>query len=231
MSFLQNFLNNLDVSALRTLAISAIASLVCIILHECAHGFAADCMGDHTARRNGRLSWNPVRHIDAFGLLMMVTVGVGWAKPVPVDARNFKHPKRGMAITALAGPVSNFLLAAAALFLAGVLYRLPLGSMSDALWTAYSFVWMLLVRVAVLSVGLGLFNLIPIPPLDGSKVLFSFLPERIYFFILRYERYVMLAVMLVMWSGVFDAPLNAAIRAVLRVLCTLTGFPQTVFGF
>lgn len=231
LAFLQNFLNNLDVTAIRSLVISVIASLVCIILHECAHGFAADCMGDHTARAYGRLSWNPLRHIDAFGLLMMVTVGVGWAKPVPVDARNFKHPKRGMAITALAGPVSNLLLAALALFLAGLLYRVPVSGLGNAGWQAYLFIWTLLVRIAVLSVGLGLFNLIPIPPLDGSKVLLSFLPDKAYFQVLRYERYVMIVLMVLIWFGVFDTPLNACIRGALRVLCTLTGFPPAVLGF
>lgn len=230
MAFLQNFLNNLDTQAIRSLIITVIASLVCIILHECAHGFAADRMGDPTARRSGRLSWNPLRHIDAFGLLMMVTVGVGWAKPVPVDPRNFRHPKRGMAMTALAGPLSNFVLSIAALFFGGILYRLPFTSTSGAVWQIYLFVWSLLVRIAVLSIGLGVFNLIPIPPLDGSKVLLSLLPDRFYFRVLHYERYIMIVLVVAVWTGVFDAPLNAAIRSVLYLLCKLTGFPTSVFG-
>lgn len=231
MAFLQNFLNNLDTQALQNLIITVVASLVCIILHECAHGFAADCMGDPTARRSGRLSWNPLRHIDAFGLLMMVTVGVGWAKPVPVDPGNFKHPKRGMAVTALAGPVSNFILSTAALFLSGLLYHLPFVSASGAVLKIYTFVWSLLVRIAILSVGLGVFNLIPIPPLDGSKVLLSLLPDRVYFRVLHYERYIMIALVVAVWMGIFDAPLNVAIRSVLYLLCKLTGFPVSVFGF
>ena len=96
MSYFQDFLQNLDLSALGSLVVQAIAALICIIFHECAHGFAADRLGDHTARNRGRLSWNPIRHIDPFGLLMMVVAGVGWAKPVPVNPNNFKHPKRGM---------------------------------------------------------------------------------------------------------------------------------------
>lgn len=231
MAFLQNFLNNLDTQAIRSLIITVVASLACIILHECAHGFAADRMGDPTARHSGRLSWNPFRHIDAFGLLMMVTVGVGWAKPVPVDPRNFKHPKRGMAVTALAGPLSNFILSIAALFLGSVLYQAPLTDVNGAVWQIYLFVLSLLVRIAVLSVGLGIFNLIPIPPLDGSKVLLSLLPDRIYFRVLHYERYIMIAVVVAVWMGIFDAPLNVAIRSVLYLMCKLTGFPTSVFGF
>ena len=231
MAFLQNFLNNLDTQAIRSLIITVVASLVCIILHECAHGFAADRMGDPTARHSGRLSWNPFRHIDAFGLLMMVTVGVGWAKPVPVDPRNFKHPKRGMAVTALAGPLSNFVLSIAALFLGSVLYQVPLTDVNGAVWQIYLFVLSLLVRIAVLSIGLGVFNLIPIPPLDGSKVLLSLLPDRIYFRVLHYERYIMIAVVVAVWTGIFDAPLNVAIRSALYLMCKLTGFPTSVFGF
>lgn len=232
MSFLQQFLNNLDVQGLISLAVRILAALVCIIFHECAHGFAADRLGDSTARSSGRLSWNPLRHIDPFGLVMMIVAGVGWAKPVPVDARNFKNPKRGMAMTALAGPVSNLLLAILALALASPLYRFLIYSTIGAtLWNALLFLFNLLVRVAMLSVGLGLFNLIPIPPLDGSKVLFSLLPDRIYFTILRYERYVMLVLFLLVFSGLLDGPLNVCISHVLYLLCRLTGFPTAVLGF
>lgn len=232
MSFLQQFLNNLDVQGLISLAVRILAALICIIFHECAHGFAADRLGDPTARSSGRLSWNPLRHIDPFGLLMMIVAGVGWAKPVPVDARNFKNPKRGMAITALAGPVSNLLLAILALALASPLYRfLVYSAIGASLWNVLLFVFNLLVRIAMLSVGLGLFNLIPIPPLDGSKVLFSFLPDRVYFTILRYERYVMLVLFLLVFSGLLDGPLNFCISHVLYLLCRLTGFPTAVLGF
>lgn len=231
MSYARDFLNNLDLQALLSLLLRVIAALVCIIVHECAHGFAADRLGDPTARVNGRLSWNPFRHIDPFGLLMMVVAGVGWAKPVPVDARNFKKPKQGMAITALAGPVSNFLLAVVFLALASAAYRLPvLLSFSASGWRVYFTVLSFFMRAAVLSVGLGLFNLIPIPPLDGSKVLFSFLPNRIYFTILRYERYVMLALFALVFLGVLDAPLHYCISHVLYWLCRLTAFPPAMLG-
>ena len=169
MSYFQDFLQNLDLSALGSLVVQAVAALICIIFHECAHGFAADRLGDHTARNRGRLSWNPIRHIDPFGLLMMVVAGVGWAKPVPVNPNNFRHPKRGMALTALAGPAANFLLAIICLLVGNGLIilgqRIVAGT---AAASVFLFFYRLILRMAVLNVGLGLFNLIPIPPLDGA---------------------------------------------------------------
>lgn len=227
MSFLRTFTQSLDISALIALLTQVAAALICIIFHECAHGFAADRMGDHTARHNGRLSWNPLRHIDPFGLIMMIVAGVGWAKPVPVNPGNFRHPKRGMAITALAGPVANFAMAIAATFLLSLIYRSPLNLWAQPVY----FVFMMLYRIAVLSVGLGVFNLIPIPPLDGSKVLFSFFPDRIYFTILRYERYITLALFALIFWGVLDGPLHYGIRFVMRWICLLTGMPASALGF
>lgn len=227
MSFLRTFTQSLDLFALIDLLTQIAAALICIIFHECAHGFAADRMGDHTARQRGRLSWNPLRHIDPFGLIMMVVAGVGWAKPVPVNPGNFRHPTRGMAITALAGPAANFAMAIAATFLLGLLYRSPLNLWAQPVY----FIFMLLYRLALLSVGLGVFNLIPIPPLDGSKVLFSFFPDRIYFTILRYERYIMLALFALIFWGVLDAPLHYGIRQVMRWICLLTGMPASALGF
>ncbi len=232
MSYLQDFLRNLDLSALGSLVVQALAALICIIFHECAHGFAADRLGDHTARNHGRLSWNPLRHIDPFGLLMMVVAGVGWAKPVPVNPNNFKHPKRGMALTALAGPAANFLLAVICLLIGNGLISLGQNIVTGtAAASVFLFFYRLILRMAVLNVGLGLFNLIPIPPLDGAKVLFSFLPDRVYFKVMQYERYIMLGLfLLVAVGGVFDDPLNACIRQVLRWLCILTGFPASILG-
>lgn len=226
MSFLRTFANSFDPSRLLMLVIQAAVALLCIIIHECAHGFAADRMGDHTARRSGRLSWNPLRHIDPFGLIMMIVAGVGWAKPVPVNPGNFRHPKRGMAITALAGPAANFVLAYAALICMGLIYRSSLSLWSEPVY----FLFVTLFQIASLSVGLGVFNLIPIPPLDGSKVLFSFLPDLIYFTILRYERYIMLALFALVFVGVLDAPLRLGINQVLRWLCILAGMPPAALG-
>ena len=219
MGSLQNFLDHMDWWGLITLLVSAVAALLCITFHELSHGFAAYRLGDPTAKNAGRLTLNPIKHIDVMGLIMMIVVKVGWAKPVPVDMRYFKRPKRDMAITALAGPVSNFLLALAALLICSLLYNF--GRVTHASLIALCF----FSNVAILSVGLGLFNLIPISPLDGSKVLFSVLPDRAYYTILRYEKYVMGLLILLTFVGVFDKPLSFLIVGVLRGFCALTRFP------
>ena len=148
--------------------------LLCLTVHETCHGLAAYALGDPTAKRMRRLSLNPLHHIDWLGLASMLLCGFGWAKPVPVDMRYFKHPRAGMAVTALAGPASNFLLALGALFLASLIFRMA------AVGPVLAWLFYFLLSTAMLSVGLGLFNLIPIPPLDGSKVLFALLPDRAY---------------------------------------------------
>lgn len=174
--------------------------LVCLTVHETCHGLAAYALGDPTAKRMRRLSFNPLHHIDWLGLASMVICGFGWAKPVPVDMRYFKNPKAGMAVTALAGPASNFLLALGMLFAASVL---PVGWATE-----------FLLSTAILSIGLGLFNLVPIPPLDGSKVLFALLPQRAYYTLMRYERYGMLVLLLLVSLDVGSGALSAAITAV-----------------
>ena len=184
-------------------AVLVAASLLCITFHETCHGLVAYWLGDPTAKRAGRLTLNPLRHIDIGGLLMMALFRFGWAKPVPVDMRYFKKPKQGMALTALAGPVSNFVLALLALLCARLVYH-----QYGALW---DFIFDLLLTTAYLSIGLGLFNLIPISPLDGSKVLFAFLPDSAYEKLMRYEKYGMIALLILVWLGVGDNVLSTAI--------------------
>ena len=185
-----------------------IAVLLCLTVHETCHGLAALALGDPTAKRMHRLSFNPLHHIDWLGLAAMFVCGFGWAKPVPVDMRYFKNPKAGMALTALAGPVSNFLLALLAMLAASLMVRLaPVTGLT--LWALY-----FLIDLAILSIGLGLFNLIPIPPLDGSKVLFSLLPEKAYYTLMRYERYGMLVLLAIVWLDIGGNFLSNAIGSV-----------------
>lgn len=179
--------------------------LVCLTVHETCHGLAALALGDPTAKRMHRLSFNPLHHIDWLGLASMVICGFGWAKPVPVDMRYFKKPKTGMALTALAGPVSNLLLALLLMLCASLTASFaPVNAVT--VWL-FSF----LTGTAVLSIGLGLFNLVPIPPLDGSKVLFSLLPERAYYTLMRYERYGMVVLLLIVWLDIGGNYLSNAI--------------------
>ena len=209
----------MDWWGLITLLISAVAALLCITLHELSHGFVAWRLGDPTAKNAGRLTLNPIKHLDLMGLLMMVVVKVGWAKPVPVDMRYFKHPKRGMAITALAGPAANFLTALAAAALSSAVWHFaPINQLT-------LLALCLLSNLALLGVGMGLFNLIPISPLDGSKILFALLPDRAYYTILRYEKYVMGLLIVLVLLGVFNKPLSFLMVQCLRGLCALTGMP------
>ena len=217
-----NVLNHLDWSFLVNILLTVIPALVCITLHELSHGLVAYKLGDPTAKNAGRLTLNPIKHIDIMGLLMMLIARFGWAKPVPVDMRYFKNPKRGMAVTALAGPVSNVLIAAVAFALYGGVF--------DALRKSDvgQVILEIIYTTGYLSLALALFNLIPIPPLDGAKVLFSFLPDRAYGFMLRYERYVMLLLFVLVFFGVLNGPLGFLVNAAARGLCHVTGLPLTV---
>ena len=203
MHYLTNLWDALDFGSLESILLRVAAVFLCLTIHETCHGLAAYALGAPTAKRAHRLSLNPLRHIDWLGLIMMVVAGFGWAKPVPVNPNYFKKPKQGMALTALAGPVSNFVLALLALLCARLVYH-----QYGALW---DFIFDLLLTTAYLSVGLGLFNLIPISPLDGSKVLFAFLPDSAYEKLMRYEKYGMIALLILVWLGVGDNVLSTAI--------------------
>ena len=183
MDYILNLFQELNVQAILDTLMRVVAIFLCLTIHEAAHGVAAYWLGDPTAQQQHRLSLNPLHHIDWFGLLMMFTVGFGWAKPVPVDMSRFKNPKRGMAITALAGPASNFLLAFVLLLIGRGIYD----------YASYSAFWNVAFNFCVyvaapLSVGLGMFNLLPIPPLDGSRLLTAFLPDRLYWQVMRFEQ-------------------------------------------
>lgn len=207
-----NILRNLDWTVLTDIIFSVIPALICITLHELSHGAVAYLLGDRTAKNMGRLTLNPIKHIDITGLITLVVFKFGWAKPVPVNMRNFKNPKAGMAITALAGPVSNFIISIFMLILYGALF-IPLGNSQFGI-----IVLETIYTTAYLSIALGLFNLIPIPPLDGSKVMFSVMSDSAYFKLMRYERYGMIALVVIMVTGIIDGPIYAALNFVFDLL-------------
>lgn len=213
-----NILNNFEWSYLYQRAISLVAALLCIIIHEISHGFVSYKLGDNTAKSMGRLTLNPIKHIDLFGLLAFVFFGFGWAKPVQIDPRNFKRPKRDMAITALAGPVSNFVLAVFMLFLLGVLF--PFIKTSIAGQIILDIVYL----TAAFSVTLGIFNLIPVPPLDGSKVLFSVASDELYGKLLRFERFGYIFLLLVLFINYRSNFIGVASNAVMNHLASVTQF-------
>ena len=218
LHYLTNLFQQSDLTNLTSLGLRVVSVFLCLTIHETSHGLAAYALGDPTAKKEHRLSLNPLRHIDPLGLLMMFFVGFGWAKPVPVDMRYFKNPKSGMALTALAGPLSNFVLAIILLLICKYMaYTVAVTAFTLGL---YQFLFI----TAFLSVGLGTFNLLPIPPLDGSKVLFSFLPDRMYLKLMYYERYGMILLLAMAFLGAGNGFLSMLMNMVFRGLAALIGF-------
>lgn len=164
------------------------ALLIAVTVHEFMHGRVAFAFGDNTAKGQGRLSLNPIRHLDPWGTLALLIFGFGWAKPVPVNPYMFRNPKRDMVLVALAGPVANFATAfiVAKLFLAGSVFNTPvLGSLID--------------QIVFINVALGVFNLLPIPPLDGSKIVPAFLPDSMQQGWWKFEQYGFIILLLLMF--------------------------------
>ena len=197
-------MRGLDWSVLTDILFAVIPALICITLHELSHGFVAYKLGDNTAKNMGRLTLNPIKHLDLFGLVMMIVFKFGWAKPVPVDMRNFKNPKRDMSITALAGPLSNIIIGCIFLFVYGIIYipcNSTAGTLSEAIInTVYV--------TAYMSFALAVFNILPVPPLDGSKALFSLMSDSSYAKLMKYERYGMIALLALVATGVLGNPLQ-----------------------
>lgn len=194
-------MESFDFGNVLNILLTLIASLLCISLHELCHGFVAYKLGDNTAKLQGRLSLNPIRHIDPIGLVMMIVFRVGWAKPVPVNMLNFKNPKNGMALTALAGPLCNVLITVIALFLYGVLFIPLVGTAVGA------HILHLFELIAYISLGFAIFNLIPLPPLDGAKIMYSALKDEHYEKVLDYEGYGSLILIVLMLTGVLGRPI------------------------
>lgn len=218
MNGFQSWLNQLQYEKMLEILIAVAAGLISITVHEVSHGAAAYMMGDDTAKRSGRLTLNPIRHLDLMGMLCMLVVHFGWAKPVPVNFKRFRNVRAGTIVTSLAGPVSNILLCFLSIYLYMVLQLVGI-SHTLPLWVGYVsyFLW----YMVILNATLAVFNLIPVPPLDGSKILFSFLPEEKFFWILRYERYGFLVMAVLLYTGILDGPIGWMRDGLIHTLQTI----------
>lgn len=197
--------------------------LFSLTVHEVAHGFAAYKLGDPTAKSLGRLSLNPLKHLDPAGAICMLLFRFGWAKPVPINTRYFKKPRSGMALTALAGPVSNLLMSLVAFIISRYIYALGGAALFSDSVTPLQLLCIFFDTFFLMNLCLAVFNLIPVPPLDGSRILLVFLPDKLYFGIMRYEQYIYIGLIVCLFLGILDVPLNFIVDLFLRLFYWLSG--------
>ena len=221
INLITNVLRGANINYL-TVIINLLSSIAVVFLtmpvHEFAHAFVADKLGDPIPRYTGRLTINPFKHIDYTGAAFIILFGFGWAKPVQVNTRYFNNPKRDMAITALAGPVSNILMSFILLIIRNTFLLIPGVSY-------YSMISLFLTFIAEINVYLAVFNLIPVPPLDGSRLLSAFLPYKYYYALMRYERYIFYGILLLLFTGVLSGPIEFASYKILSGINFLASIP------
>lgn len=195
--------------------------LCCMPVHEMAHAYAAYKCGDDTAKLKGRLTINPFAHLDLIGTLMILFFGIGYANPVPVNPARLKHPRKNMALISFAGPLANIIMSFIFIFL--TYFLMFIAPTNNVIYMVASF----FSYAAQVNVTLAVFNLIPIPPLDGSKILTAVLPDKIYFSLMRYERYIMIGLFVLLFLGVLNGPISWLSGILLNIISFI---PSLIFG-
>jgi len=231
---------SIDMASIVSQILATLFIIFCILpLHECAHGWVAYKLGDNTAKYNGRLTLNPLASLDTFGALAMLLFGFGWAKPVPVDARRFKNPKRDMAITALAGPVSNLLAAIAGLIIFAFIYVFYHETFAVNIQGGFyvqnnsvvpHFINMFFIAYISLNVGLAVFNLIPVPPLDGSRIVGAFLSDKALYKYYQYQQYIVIGLFVILYLGVLNVPMALLNNSILYGISQISSLIFKIFG-
>ena len=204
--------------SLREMLLRLPVLFIAISVHEYCHGYAAYKMGDNTAKMQGRLTLNPLAHIDILGALCMLLFGFGWAKAVPINPNNFRDRKKGLVLVSLAGPLSNFFMAFLGAVLYGVFLKFNFGNFNAEFASVF---YGLMYQLILLNVCFGVFNLLPIPPLDGSKIVGAFLPYRIYYKVLEYERYAFPVLLILLYTNILSKVLFFLINPVLKSINSL----------
>lgn len=198
----------------------AVILFVAFPIHECSHAFMAKLLGDDTAFRQNRVTLNPIAHLDVLGTIGILLCGIGWAKPVPVNPTRARKvsARAAMALTAAAGPVSNILMSLIFIVTAKLLPMIC-GYDITVYYIYYAFNY-----AAIINISLAVFNLLPIPPFDGSRIFLVFLKEKTYFKIMQYEQYIMIGILILLWTDILDIPLTFLNNAVMSFLDLVTKF-------
>lgn len=200
-------------------------------IHEFSHGYAARKLGDNTALIAGRLTLNPLAHVDPMGAILLLIFGFGWAKPVPVNPRNFKNYRRDMALTAFAGPLSNFICALIAIFVSRVLENVAALTVTTVrTLNIFEFALFAIQYFAMINLSLAIFNLIPVEPLDGSRILSYFLPPKANAFLARYRQYIYIGMLVLVFGGLLSGPLSWLIERVYGLFNLLFFWVDILFG-
>lgn len=217
--------NGFSVNTIISLCVRIFVIFCILPVHECAHAFVAHKLGDETAKLSGRMTLSPLAHIDPYGAILMIIAGVGWAKAVPVNMRNLKtkNKKLGMALVSFAGPLSNMLMALFFMFIMCIV--VTFFAVTNLTQAIYTFLYL----AASLNVTLAVFNLIPVPPLDGSRLITLIIPDKYYYQIMKYERYIGLGFMVLILVGTLDVPLSYLSNFLFNGLYAIAKFPFKFF--